>query len=141
MTNKNNKSQRTTELVPIEIAEEEPEQKTPKNFTKEEDIMFVRAFVSCTLDSATGTDERAEVFWNGVHEKFNQLMETEAEVYFVGGRSQESLANRYQRHIQKDAAKWVALYKQNKIESRQTKEDHKMQNLFLLKKSISLLKK
>lgn len=82
-----------------------------KNFTTKEDVLLTRAYVTCTLDPMKGCDQTADLFWGKVFETFQTLVHSELEVIPVEERNSASLRSRFQKRIQKESKKWIAIQK------------------------------
>ena len=79
-----------------------PRKPRPPNFTKREDVLLTRAFVSVSTDATVGNDQKGTVFWARVKEAFQSLVVAE-DVYVAGleaERDQKSLMDRFKRQIQ-----------------------------------------
>jgi No apical meristem-associated C-terminal domain len=85
----------------------------PPNFGMKEDLMLCHAFVNVSHDPIKGSDQKGDVFWSSVRDKFNELAsrDSEVSVSLAPPRSLDSLRNRFQRHITKEVQKFNAHYK------------------------------
>lgn len=76
-----------------------------KNFSKEEDMLLVSAYLNTTVDPITGNQQKHDAFWARVHiyfEEYNTAMPQ---------RSQSSIMSRWSV-INKDCAKFCGCYTQ-----------------------------
>ena len=88
-----------------------------RNFTSEEDVLLTRAYVSCTMDSRKGTEQKKDQFWSQISEKFESLKSAGGEVVPIEKRTQEALMNRFNRTIQKECLSWIAILRNTPKES------------------------
>jgi hypothetical protein len=106
--------------VKLEVAELSPRKGRPPNFTEEEDTVLAKAYVSTSLNPIMGTDQKQEVFWGAVFDRFVELYKTDVEVQdldVLQKRTWRSLDQRYKKHLQPDVTKWVSVTRNNPIPS------------------------
>ena len=100
------------------------ESKRPTNFSKEEDLMLAKAFVNATEDPIKGAGSKQKLFWAQVKKGFDTLCLSELEI--SQQRTQESLKNRWLRHISKEVQYFNKYYKQIKEKNPSGKTEQNM---------------
>lgn len=66
-----------------------PNQKRSKNFSMQEDVLLVSAWVNVSMDAIQGADQSRSAYWNRICDFFH------ANKYFSSDRSQNSLMHRW----------------------------------------------
>lgn len=84
------------------------------NFTIEEDIALVKAYVNVSHNPKCGADKTADRFWAEITKKYHEVLADvllEDEGLMIVERTPSSLQYRYQKHVQRDYNKWMKYYK------------------------------
>jgi Predicted ATPase with chaperone activity len=88
------------------------------NYTELEDLLITKAYVSVSEDPINGSQQRANIFWAKVHQKYQRLLAQQDKNNQPEIRSLDSVKQRYTKFIQKETVKfnkfYVHLKKQNK---------------------------
>lgn len=81
------------------------------NYTEKEDLLLTKAYVSVSNDPINGSQQRANIFWVKVHEKYKVLVSQQVPKAGFVGRPVESLKQRYLKVIAKAVAKYKKFYR------------------------------
>ena len=89
----------------------ENKKKRPPNFVEEEDIILCRAVVNISQDSATGTDQTIEIYWQRIQSVFDELKGKDDDLEDLPDRTSSALKNRFDRHIKPGINRFNGFYK------------------------------
>jgi len=71
------------------------------NYSDLEDLCLTKASVNCTTSPTKGCNQKADDFWEQVHEAYGQFMEKEdKDLFLLQNRKAASLRERFKRQIQ-----------------------------------------
>jgi hypothetical protein len=108
-------------MSPVLLLPEKKKQKVKSrstNYTELEDLVITKAFVSVSEDPINGSQQRANIFWAKVHQKYKVLLAQQDKRNQPEIRSVDSVKQRYTKVIAKEICKfnkhYILLKKQNK---------------------------
>jgi hypothetical protein len=96
------------------------------NYTETEDLLLTKAYVSVSNDPINGSQQRANIFWAKVHQKYKVLLSQQGSKTGVVSRPVESLKQRYLKVIAKAVGKFNKFYRNLKTQNKSgwTKDDY-----------------
>jgi hypothetical protein len=82
-----------------------------RNYSELEDILITKAYISVSTDAIHGSQQKGNIFWSKVHQKFKLFASKEPGGNELRGRPVDSLKQRYTKVIAKAVSKYNKFYK------------------------------
>ena len=89
---------------------EKEDRRRTSNYTELEDVLITKAFVSVSKDPINGSQQRANIFWAKVHQKYKLMIAQQDKINQPEVRTMDSVKQRYTKTIARETGKFNKFY-------------------------------